>query len=296
MAEPQMDIFREGSRHHHLLEYALTPGTDASALAAAVKQARAAAAESPCALVVAFSKSTLELLAPGEVPAAMHDFTPLHGSHHEAPATQNDVWFWLHGAERDDIFDLARAVNAAMSGVGSATLDISGFMYHDARDVTGFVDGSANPKDDARLEAALVPEGETGAGGAYVLGQKWIHDLQAFHALSEADQEKVLGRTKPDSIEMEGDDLPPDSHVGRTDLKVGGVAQKMYRRSVPFGSATEAGLYFLGFCCDIERFDNVLKSMFGLGDDGIHDRLTDFSQAHTGSYWFAPSASALDRL
>jgi putative iron-dependent peroxidase len=159
MTEPQTDIFREGSRHHHLLEYVPAPGADAAALAAAVKQARAAAADSPCALVVAFSKATLERLAPGEVPEGMHDFTPIHGSHHEAPATQSDVWFWLHGAERDDIFDLARAVNAAMHRVAAAVLDISGFMYHDARDMTGFVDGSANPKDDARLEAALVPDG-----------------------------------------------------------------------------------------------------------------------------------------
>jgi putative iron-dependent peroxidase len=129
-----------------------------------------------------------------------------------------------------------------------------------------------------------------------VLGQKWVHDLEAFAELSLHDQQQVIGRTKPDSIELEGDDQPPNSHVSRSDLKVDGVAQKMYHRSVPFGSATEAGLYFLGFCCDIARFDNVLNSIYGLTGDGEHDRLTDFSQAHTGCYWFAPSASALDAL
>lgn len=296
MTTPQMDIFREGSRHHHFLEYALGPNAGRAALADAVGRARAAAAESPCALVVAFSKAALGILAPSEIPAGMHDFVPLTGPRHSAPATQSDVWFWVHGAERDDVFDLARAVGAAMAGVGELTLDLSGFMYHDARDLNGFIDGSANAKDDLRLEQALVPAGAPGAGGAFVLGQKWVHDLDAFAKLSEHEQESVFGRTKPDSIELEGDAQPPWSHVSRTDLKIDGVGQKMYRRSAPFGGVAESGLYFLGFTSDIAHFDNVLASMYGLTGDGEYDHLTDFSAAKTGSFWFAPSETALDAL
>lgn len=296
MTAPQMDIFREGSRHHHFLEYELTAGTAPAALAAAVAGARKAAAASPCAMVVAFSKTALNAVLPNEVADGLKDFAAIDGSRHSAPTTQRDVWFWLHGAERDDVFDLVRAVDGAMSGVATAALDLSGFMYHDARDITGFIDGTANPKEDARLEAALVAEGKAGAGGAFVLGQKWVHDLEAFNALAVADQERVFGRTKPDSVELEGDAMPPWSHVSRTDLKIDGVGQKMYRRSAPFGTAEEHGLYFLGFTCDIDRFDNVLASMFGLSGDGEYDHLTDFSTAKTGSYWFAPSATALDTL
>lgn len=297
MGNPQKDIFREGSRHHHLLEYDLKPGTAPDALAAAVKQARAAAAESPCAMVVAFGADALQALAPDEVPDGMRPFDALSGPRHSAPATQRDVWFWIHGAERDDVFDLMRAVSLAMDAIAETALDISGFMYHDARDITGFIDGSANPKtEDLRLEAALVPDGRPGAGGAFVLGQKWVHDLESFNKLDIPDQERVFGRTKPDSIELEGDAQPPWSHVSRTDLKIDGVAQKMYRRSVPYGVAGEHGLYFLGFTCDISRFDNVLASMFGLTGDGEYDHLTDFSDAKTGSYFFAPSETALDAL
>jgi putative iron-dependent peroxidase len=218
------------------------------------------------------------------------------GSRHSAPATQSDVWFWVHGAERDDVFDPARAIDGAMSGIARVTLDLSGFMYHDARDMTGFVDGSANAKDDKRLEQGLVAAGKPGAGGALVLGQKWVHDLDGFAKLSQADQERVFGRTKPDSIELEGDALPAWSHFGRTDLKVDGGGQKMYRRSAPIGGVGEHGLYFLGFTSDIGHFDNVLKSMFGLSGDSEYDHLTDFSEAKTGAYWFAPSATAMDAL
>jgi putative iron-dependent peroxidase len=296
MTTPQMDIFREGSRHHHFLEYDLATGWTAAKLAKAIKQARAAASKSPCAMVVAVSKSTLAKLMPGEMPDGMHDFVPLEGPKHSAPATQSDVWFWVHGAERDDVFDLVRAIDGAITGIARLELDLSGFMYHDARDMTGFVDGSANAKGDKRLEQGLVPAGKMGAGGAFVLGQRWVHDLDAFAKLSQHDQEQVFGRTKPDSIELEGDALPAWSHVGRTDLKIDGVGQKMYRRSAPYGGVGEHGLYFLGFTSDIGHFDSVLKSMYGLSGDGEYDHLTDFSEAKTGSYWFAPSATALDKL
>ncbi len=106
----------------------------------------------------------------------------------------------------------------------------------------------------------------------------------------------MIGRTKADSIELEGDAMPATSHVSRTDVKLNGVAQKIYRRSVPFGGVAEHGLYFLAFSCDLARFDVQLRRMFGVSDDGLRDRLTEFSRPVTGSYWFAPAADELARL
>jgi putative iron-dependent peroxidase len=123
-----------------------------------------------------------------------------------------------------------------------------------------------------------------------------VHDSDAFLALPEPEQERVIGRTKPDSIELEGDAMPPDSHVSRTDVSVDGVPQKIYRRSVPFGSVGEHGLYFLAFACDLRRFEIQLRRMFGVADDGEHDRLIEFSKPTTGSYWFAPSEQAMRSL
>ncbi len=69
-----------------------------------------------------------------------------------------------------------------------------------------------------------------------------------------------------------------------------------YRRSTPFGSVGDKGLYFLAFACEIERFDIQLRRMFGTADDGVRDRLTDYSRAVTGAYWFAPSEEALESV
>ena len=80
-----------------------------------------------------------------------------------------------------------------------------------------------------------------------MLTQRWVHDLDAFRALAVTGQERVIGRTKPDSVELEGDAMPPDSHVSRTDV----ASAKIYRRGAPFGTVGEKGLYFLAFAREI---------------------------------------------
>ena len=87
----------------------------------------------------------------------------------------------------------------------------------------------------------------------------------------------------------DGAALVADSHVSRTDVKIDGVAQKIWRRSFPYGDTSTKGLYFLSFACDLGRFDVQLQRMYGVSGDGLKDRITEFSAAVTGSYWYAPS-------
>ena len=51
-----------------------------------------------------------------------------------------------------------------------------------------------------------------------MLAQRWVHDLTGFAALAQPDQEAVFGRTKPDSVELEGDAKPPDAHISRVEI------------------------------------------------------------------------------
>ena len=108
-----------------------------------------------------------------------------------------------------------------------------------------------------------------------------------------SEQEGVVGRTKAGSVELEGDAMPATSHVSRTDVKIDGVAQAIYRRSQPFGTAAAHGLHFVAFACDPHRVGIQLERMFGTSGDGLHDRLVEFSRATTGSYWMVPNEDDL---
>lgn len=205
------------------------------------------------------------------------------------PTTQRELFVWVQGADRGALFDMARRVRAIIDPVCELALEINGFTYHDTRDLTGFVDGIGNPKAEKALLAAQIPQGEPGAGGSWVLTQQWVHQLEAFHALSETQQECVIGRTKADAVELSSEHMPVNAHVARTDIKHDGVPQKIWRRSFPYGDSQTHGLYFLAFSCDKHRHTYLLESMYGKVDAGVEDALLKYSSPVTGAWWFAPS-------
>jgi putative iron-dependent peroxidase len=289
MKDPQSGIFSDQSTHFHMLEYGINAGVTLSEIRADLDRVLRVVRK-PVHLVIGMGATLWRLINPDAIPAGLRAFDSVKGvDGMSAPSTQNDILLWLHSESHDELVEAVMAVNEIVKPSATLHVDLPGFRYRDSRDLTGFVDGSANPKADQRQEVALVPQGQPGAGGSFMMTQKWIHKLVEFKKLNVIAQEKVIGRTKTDSIELEGDDMPPDSHVSRTDLKVDGEGVKMYRRSVPFANAQEQGLYFLAFAAEIKRFDLLLSRMYGNYGDGLRDRLLDFSTPVTGGYWFAPS-------
>jgi putative iron-dependent peroxidase len=125
---------------------------------------------------------------------------------------------------------------------------------------------------------------------------RWVHDLVAFNRLSVEEQQRVFGRTKPDSVELSDAEKPSTAHIARVETSIDGEELEIFRRSVPYGSAREHGLYFVAFSAQRSRYERMLARMFGTASDGIHDRLTDFSRPVSGAYYFAPSLNALNEL
>lgn len=303
MARHQSAVFAEGTRAHHHLEFTIRPDTGPAALADALVGVRAAGADhisnGGVNLVIGFGPNLWSALAPDRVPPGLHDFPGYHnpsaGQH--APATQADLWLWAHGSATDVVFDVVRTCTTCLLSVAELTLDQPCFVYHDSRDLTGFIDGSANPDADDAAGVAEIPAGQPGEAGTFAMTMRFEHDLAAFGELRVDDQEKVIGRTKPDSVALPADRRPHDSHITRAEVAdAEGNELQVYRRSVPFADATVQGLHFVAFGADLDRFDAQLRAMYGLNDDGVVDRLLQFTRAVTGSFWLCPSADDLDAV
>ena len=99
-----------------------------------------------------------------------------------------------------------------------------------------------------------------------------------------------MGRTKADSVEFE--DRAPSSHVARTDQERFG---DIFRRNMPYGTATDHGTMFVGFSADQRRLAAMLESMAGL-PDGVRDALTHYTRPLGGAYYFVPSTQGLRRF
>jgi putative iron-dependent peroxidase len=197
---------------------------------------------------------------------------------------------WLSGSTYDVIFDMARTVIHDLAGQASLADETSSWAYRHDRDLTGFIDGSENP---TLLDApmyALLPEGVPGAAGSVLLLQKWKHNVAEWEAVPVGKQELIMGRTKPDSIELEN--KPSDSHVARTDQDEFG---HIFRRNMPYGNVEDHGTMFVGFSADQKRLSGMLDSMAGI-TNGTRDALTRYTQPSTGSYYFVPSVESLRRL
>jgi porphyrinogen peroxidase len=173
--------------------------------------------------------------------------------------------------------------------------EVVGWTYKESRDLTGFIDGTENPPLSEAPEVVLIPDGSPGAGGSVVLIQKWTHDVVAFEALPIEEQEKVIGRTKKTSAELDEEVRGAQSHVSRTVIEVNGAEQHIFRRNTPFGTATEHGTMFIGFSCEQQRLARMLNRMAG-AEDGIRDALTRYTTAVSGAYYFVPSVEALRRF
>ena len=95
-----------------------------------------------------------------------------------------------------------------------------------------------------------------------------------------------MGRTKPDSVEL--DPQPGGSHVARTDQDQFG---HIFRRNTAYGTVSDHGTVFVGFCAEQRPLVTMLHSMAGI--DGTRDELTRYARPLTGAYYFVPSVDDL---
>ena len=236
----------------------------------------------------------------GARPASLHPFAPVEGEKHRAPATPGDVILHIRAQRFDLCFELARQFMARLDGHVTVQDETHAFKYFDERDLLGFVDGTENPEGDAAVEAVLVGDEDPDfQGGSHLIVQKYLHDLTAWNDQSVEEQEKVIGRTKLDDIELPDDVKPSNSHVAANSLTdADGNDLQILRENMIFGEvgAGEYGTYFIGYAGDPEVTETMLRRMF-IGDPpGNYDRILDFSSATTGSLFFMPTVDQLESL
>lgn len=298
MITPQNGIFAQGTHAHYFLELDIRTGINAEHALASFRRLRAPdVSAGGVNFVLAFGPDYWRSICGAQEPSNLAPFQDIYGSGGKhVPAQQHDAWIWINGSAPDVTFDHARAAWLAVRDVATLAAEQPCFVYRDSRDLTGFIDGTANPEPLDAPNIALIPPGEPGGGGSHVLAMRWVHDLDAFHAQQVVEQERVFGRTKLNSEELAADHMPANAHIARVQVMDGGSELEIFRRSVPYGTVAEHGLYFVAFSAVRTRFDRMLARVFGTEEDGVHDRLTEFSRPVSGAFYFAPSLTALREL
>jgi putative iron-dependent peroxidase len=293
MSTPQGGIFALGTASHAYLEFDASAAQGGHALVAGISALREPRTTmGGVNLVAGFRPELWRGVAPDDAPPEIEGFNEdLMGiDGFVMPATQHDAVLWLSGSAYDVVFDMARQAIGELGGLASLGDETSSWPYRHDRDLTGFIDGTENPSLIDAPEVALIPGGAAGAGGTILLLQKWVHDAPAWEALSIAGQERVMGRAKLDSVELE--DKASDSHVASTDQDRFG---KIFRRNMPYGTVTDHGTMFVGFSAEQRPLSAMLERMAGLAG-GARDALTRYTRPITGAYYFVPSTEDVRRF
>jgi putative iron-dependent peroxidase len=249
--------------------------------------------------VVGFGSDAWDRLFGPPRPAELHPFREIRAGARHAVSTPGDLLFHIRAKRMDLCFELATQFMARIRHAVSPVDEVQGFRYFDDRDLIGFVDGTENPRGEAVIDAVLIGDEDAAfAGGSYVIVQKYLHNLDAWNALSTEAQERIIGRTKLSDIELDDSVKPTSAHNALTTIVENGREIKILRDNMPFGQPArgEFGTYFIGYSRSPRTIEQMLDNMFVGRPPGNYDRLLDFSRAVTGNLFFVPSATFLENV
>jgi putative iron-dependent peroxidase len=251
-------------------------------------------------VVTSIGSDVWDRLFAGPRPALLRPFTALQGDVHHAPSTPGDLLFHIRAMSMDACFEVARQITKRLHGAATVVDEIHGFQYFENRDLIGFVDGTENPSGRAAIAAVTVGDEDPDfSGGSYVHIQRYIHKMREWEAITVDEQERVIGRTKLEDIEMSKDVMPANSHVALNAIKdEDGNSLEILRANMPYGRLgdDEIGTFFIGYCATPAITERMLENMFLGSPRGNYDRLLDFSTAVTGSMFFTPTTEFFEKL
>lgn len=301
MATPQPAILGKLEEHQWYVHMSRVKGADLGVIKSALQALRADCAAQGVNLGLFFGPTLLAELT-NDIP---EDFQPYPGYQSPdgkvAKATQEELLVWVHSDRKGLCWETQYKFRNAVKGHMNVARETLAWIYKNSLDLTGYIDGTGNPAPEDQRDRAIIADGQKGAGGSFLIAQRWVHDLGYFHGLSPEAQDNTFGRTKAESRRLEVQ--VPTSHLAHVELREGqtGDASKpkrgeMVRRSTPYALHDgTVGLYFLGFCKTQAPLRERMEAMYGMNGQA-RDAITDYSTPASGSFYFAPSVESLDGM
>ncbi len=227
----------------------------------------------------------------GTAVPGLREFPVFDGARVEVPATPAALWCWLRGADRGKLVLATRELEKLLAPALRLDCVVDAFRHGrgpngHGRDLTGYEDGTENPQSAAAEKAGLVHRQGAGLNGSsFVAVQQWVHDFDAFEAMTTREQDHMMGRRRRDNHELA--DAPASAHVRRTAQEDFKPEAFVLRCSMPWAQGQQAGLMFVAFGKSFDAFEAQMRRMAGL-DDGIVDALFGMSKPVSGAYFWCP--------
>lgn len=252
-------------------------------------------------VVLGLGPALLKDLSPRAASAipGLHDFSAPAGSKVAWPHSPADLWLWLRASPAQDaghLLAISQQLHSLLHPAFELLDAVDAFRHMNkgdeaagiSRDLTGFQDGTENPKGRKALAAAFAAD-----GSSFLTVQHWQHRWARIHAMSKHEQDNAMGRDRDSNEELE--DAPESAHIKRTTqedfILSDGSEGFSWRRSMPWVAGDASGLHFVTFGKSFEAFELQLARMSGVdkvSKDGITDAVLQMSQPLRTSYFWCP--------
>jgi putative iron-dependent peroxidase len=305
MAREQFGICAEPSLHGYYLLFNVLDDKNAhirqalSRLPALFDKYADRFSEANLSGVVAIGANYWDELSPDARPKNLKPFSAMECDDRSAPASSYDLYIEIRSDRADVNHIVSSKVCALLADSVELIEQVRAFRFLDGRDLTGFVDGTENPRGPHRRKVALIAndQDEAFAAGSYLHIQRYRHNLNLWNTLKVKAQEDVFARTKMDNEEYTRENKPETSHIKRVNLKDdNGQSIEIVRQSMPYGDMKLQGLFFVSYCHSPAPFEMMLKAMVQSDAHGHFDHMLKYTQAETGAAFFAPSLNFLANL
>lgn len=228
-------------------------------------------------------------------PAQLNTFQEIKGPKYTAVSTPGDIFLHVRAKNMAVCYELMDQFMEILRPITDVEDENHGFRYLEGRAIIGFIDGTENPAGVESMDYTLIDEDEDPefVNGSYAFAQKYIHNMEAWKNLSTDDQERAIGRHKFSDRELEDDEKLPNAHnVVSKDMK-DDVEHKIVRMNVPYSDPAKdiTGTYFIAYTKDFSITNRMLDGMFTKSD-----RLLDFSTPISGTLFFIPSKTTLEKI
>lgn len=223
------------------------------------------------------------------------EFVAKQGKTGGFPASGGDIFIHAKSNSQSKLFELTlKIISMLPADCLEKSKDLYSFKFKGCRDLSGFIDGTNNPKNPERKTVAV----DAKTGGSFAITQQWVHKLNEIAKMETAEKEAFIGRKIKNSKELQN--KISCSHVAK--MKGGTEFNKVpkfkiYRQSESYGTVHgPAGLFFIAFAKSTDNFESMLNAMVGKDGSGEDDCIFNMSQCISGNYWYFPGQNELTEL
>lgn len=231
---------------------------------------------------------------PDQRPVGLESFAPVTVGDLEMPASPVDFLLYIR-ADRYDVLHLAsQQLSMLLAPHADLIEQTHVFRFMDGRSLTGFMLEPPYISGRKKRDLALIDDIESSfSQGSFMHFQRYRLDFLRWQALTQSQQEHVIGRTKlTGQVLTEIEDFQ-NTHVQRCGLSLQGIGLPLVFQDMPFGQLRAQGLVTVAFS---KSPTSYMQWLLGRMGDGIqhYDLVLDYLQADSGAAFFAPSINFLE--